>query len=365
MQSEYLENELMKNERLKQYIGTEELTVVEAMQKIDINSKGILFIIDKKERLIGSLTDGDIRRWLIKTGNLEGNASQIMLKNPRFLFEENVSECTSFMREKQITAVPVLNPEKRIVDIIFERDNSVKIFNDLENIPVIVMAGGKGTRLYPYTKILPKPLIPIGDVPILERIFNKFHRYGINEFYLTVNYKKEMIKSYFNDLNLPYKIYYIEEDIPLGTAGSIKLIKKKFHTPVIVTNCDILIETDYRKVLQFHRESGNAMTIVSSLKNTTIPYGVLHPSENGVIESIEEKPKLSHFVNTGMYVINPEYIVKIPSHTFYHMTNFTEQLMSLGLKVGMYPISENSFLDMGEFEEMKKMEEQINNGQIE
>lgn len=358
----------MKNEKLKQYIGTEELTAVEAMQKIDTNSKGILFIIDEKERLIGSLTDGDIRRWLIKTGNLEGNAGQMMSKSPRFLFEEGISRCNNFMMENQITAVPVLDSEKRIIDIIFAfkgKDDKVKIFNGLEDVPVVVMAGGKGTRLYPYTKILPKPLIPIGDVPILERIFDKFHRYGINEFYLTVNYKKEMIKSYFNDLNLPYKIHYIEEDIPLGTAGSIKLIKEKFYTPVIITNCDILIEADYRKVFQFHKESGNAMTIVSSLKNTTIPYGVLYPGENGVIESMEEKPKFSHFINTGMYVINPEHIERIPSHTFYHMTDLTDQLMSMGLKVAMYPISENSFLDMGEFEEMKKMEERINSEHIE
>lgn len=361
-------NRLMKNEQLNQYIGTEEITIVEAMQKIDANCKGILFIIDKEERLIGSLTDGDIRRWIIKTGDLRGTADQIMLKSPCFLFEDEAFKCSLFMREKRITAVPLLDSDRRVVEIVFDtkiNNEGIKFSNSLEGIPVIVMAGGKGTRLYPYTKILPKPLIPIGDIPILERILNRFHRYGVDEFYLTVNYKKGMIKSYFNDLKPPYEIYYVEEDMPLGTAGSIKLIKKEFHTPVIITNCDILIEADYAKVFRFHKESGNAMTIISSLKNTIIPYGVLYPKGNGVIASIEEKPQLSHFINTGMYIIDPEYITRIPDHTFYHMTNLTEQLMSEGLKVGMYPISENSFLDMGEFEEMKKMEERINDGSIE
>lgn len=358
----------MKNEWKKQFIGTEKMTVVEAMQKIDVNTKGILFITDKEERLVGSLTDGDIRRWLIKTGDLQGTADQIMLRNPCFLFEDEASKCTVFMKKKKITAIPILDSDKRVIEIVFDsktNDEGIMLSNSLEDIPVIIMAGGKGTRLYPYTKILPKPLIPIGDIPILERILNRFHRYGVEEFYLTVNYKKEMIKSYFNDLNLPYEIHYVEEDMPLGTAGSIKLIRKEFHTPVIITNCDILIEADYGKVLRFHKDSGNAMTIVSSLKNTIIPYGVLYPKGNGVIASIEEKPQLSHFINTGMYIIDPEYIIKIPDHTFYHMTNLTEQLMSEGLKVGMYPISENSFLDMGEFEEMKKMEERINDGSIE
>ena len=173
-----------------------------------------------------------------------------------------------------------------------------------------------------------------------------------------------MIKSYFKELAPKYTITYVEEDKPLGTAGSIKLIKKKFEDSIIITNCDILIEADYEKVIKHHKESGNAMTIVSSLKNTTIPYGVLHSSENGQITSMEEKPQLSCFINTGMYVLEPQYIELIPEDTFYHMPSLAEQLIAKGLKVGMYPISESSFLDMGEFEEMKKMEARVNSGEI-
>lgn len=358
----------MIDKELQKYIGTKEITVVEAMQKIDINSEGILFIIDREECLAGSLTDGDIRRWLIRTGKLDGRASQMMCKNPKFLLEEETYRSHDFMKEKQITSVPILDSDRRIKNIIFDSykdKRKTKCVKSLQNTAVIVMAGGKGTRLYPYTKILPKPLIPIGDVPILERILGRFNRYGAKDFYLTVNYRKEMIKSYFKELDPQYTIHYVEEEQPLGTAGSIRLIEEKFETPVIITNCDTLIDADYGKIIKFHEEAGNVLTIVSALKNITIPYGVLHSQKHGEVISIEEKPKLSYFVNTGMYVIDPKYIAKIPKNKFYHMTHLTDQLMADGLKVGMYPVSENAFLDMGEFEEMKKMEERINSGSIE
>ena len=356
----------MEKSDIVKFIAKQYITVVEAMQLIDNNTRGILFIVNDNGELIGSLSDGDIRRWIIKTGDLNGKAEKMMNKNPKMLFEHEKNNGYEFMKTKSINSVPIVDSTKKIVDILFDDEQaSVGISSTgLAGTPIIIMAGGKGTRLYPYTKILPKPLIPIGDVPILERIINRFYNFGANDFYLTVNYKKEMIKSYFKELSPAYSISYIEESKHLGTAGSIKLIEKKFDTPVIITNCDILIEADYEKVLSFHKESGNALTIVSSLKNVTIPYGVLHSSQNGVISSMEEKPQLSYFINTGMYVLDPQYIEKIPDDTFYHMTHLADQLMSDGLQVGMYPISENSFLDMGEFEEMKKMEARINSGSV-
>ena len=352
----------MKTE-LSKMIADENITVVEAMQLIDRNTQGILYVV-KNDVLIGSLTDGDIRRFIIKSGVLDSPIKMAMNKNPTCVFESEIDDAAKIMKSKKIYSIPVIDSEKKIVDIIFSDDVPQQRFNSkaLSDTPVIIMAGGKGTRLYPFTKILPKPLIPIGDVPILEMIINRFNHYGAYDFYLTVNYKKEIIKSYFSELSPQYSITYVEESKPLGTAGSIKLIKKKFDRSIIITNCDILIEADYEKVLKYHKESGNAMTIVSSLKNITVPYGVLHFSENGQITSMEEKPHLSCFINTGMYVLEPEYIELIPDDTFYHMPSLAEQLISKGMKVAMYPISENSFLDMGEFEEMKKMEARVNSG---
>jgi dTDP-glucose pyrophosphorylase len=352
----------MEREELQKYLGTGDMSVVEAMQKMDQN-EGILYIADEQGHLLGSLTDGDVRRWIIKTADLNGCAFDMMFRDVHFLPAGDQGKAADFMKKWQINSIPLIDPEHHIVDIVIRsktfNEKSRKKIDALKGIPVIVMAGGKGTRLYPYTKILPKPLIPIGDVPILERILNVFCEYGADEFYLTVNYRKEMIRSYFYEQKVPYRLHYVEEDKPLGTAGSIRHINEVFHGPVIITNCDTLIESDYGKMMEHHRQCGNGMTVVSSLKNTTIPYGVIHSGEDGVVSEIEEKPKLSYFINTGMYIIDPEYLGEIPKGEFFHMTDLAAKLIGKGVQVGMYPISENSFLDMGEFEEMKKMEERI------
>ena len=352
----------MIKERLLNLCGKASMTIVEAMERIDANAKGILFITSDNDDLVGVLTDGDIRRWLIKTADLTSKVEELMNKKPKFLYVADKAKAVPYMKEKKIHALPILDNNSKLVDIILDdEENTISVnSNALENVPVIIMAGGKGTRLYPYTKILPKPLIPIGDVPILERIINRFYDYGASKYYMTVNYKKGMIKSHFAEIDPEYSIEYIEEDKPLGTAGSIKLIHEKFETPVVVTNCDILIEADYEDIYEYHKTSGNAMTIVAALKNIEVPYGVLKTAEKGVITAFEEKPKLSYFVNTGMYIVNGEMLEKIPEDTFFHMTHLAEKLMAEGLQVGMYPISEESFLDMGEFEEMRRMEEKLN-----
>ena len=353
----------MSKEQLEKFIGTTTMTIVDAMGKIDANAKGILFLADEQGVLGGCITDGDIRRWLIKAGDLKASVEHAMMTAPKFLYEEERQEAEHLMKKKHITAVPILNGKKQVVDVVFlSEDKLVEAAKEKKNlcgVPVVVMAGGKGTRLYPYTKILPKPLIPIGETPIVERIINAYTEYGIDKFYMTVNYKKGMIRSYFADIEPEYELVYVEEDKPLGTGGSIKLIEDKFDKPLFITNCDALILADYGDIYDFHIKSGNDITMVSALKNITVPYGVLHSGDNGTLVSMEEKPKLSYFINTGMYVINPETIELIPDDTMYHMTHLVEEVMKRGGKVGTYPISEDSFLDMGEFDEMRRMEEKL------
>ncbi len=351
----------MNKEILGKFIGDRQLNIVEAMGKIDANVKGILFVTDEEKRLVGSITDGDIRRWLMSTGDLSAKVSEMMNDSPKYLCQADRRRAMDFMRKEAITALPILDAKRRISDIIFSTDTLAEDEQDgvLQNVPVVIMAGGKGTRLYPYTKIFPKPLIPVGDIPIIERIINRFCKFGVSEYYLTVNYKKGMIKSYFSELAPEYSIEYVEEDKPLGTAGSLRLIRKSFDVPVIVTNCDILINADYSNIYRYHVESGNVLTIVSALKNTVIPYGVLYSGEHGAVTSMEEKPRMSYFVNTGMYILNPELIDRIPDNAFYHMTDLVNKLMQEKMAVGMYPVSEDSFLDMGEFEEMRRMEKRL------
>lgn len=343
------------------FIVGKDTLLVEAMQKIDDNSTGIVFVIDENKQLCGALTDGDVRRWLLKTGKLSVAVLEIMNKKPKYLYQHDKQSPIDYMHDNCIRAIPIVDNELRILDIVLsEHEGKTKNApSKLTGIPVIVMAGGKGTRLYPYTKILPKPLIPIGDIPILERILNNYYNYGIDKFFLTVNYKKAMIRSYFSEIKHDYQIEYIEEDMPLGTAGSIRLINETFDRPLFVTNCDTLIRADYSDIYGQHISMCNDITIVSAMKKDVIPYGVIQSKTNGEINKIEEKPCRSYFINTGMYVINPEMINLIPENTFFHMTDLIEKALKSGLKVGMYPVSDDSFLDMGEFEEMKRMENKL------
>lgn len=358
----FLEVWQVNKERMAKFISGDSINIVDAMERIDKNCAGVLFIVNEKNELIGCITDGDIRRWILKAGSINASIDEAMSKLPYYLLEGREKAAESLMKEKCITALPILNDKKQVTNVILRNEETTVLKEERDSlcgVPVVVMAGGKGTRLYPYTKILPKPLIPIGDTPIVERIINGFTYYGIDKFYMTVNYKKGMIKSYFTDLNPKYTVDYVEEAKPLGTGGSIKLIRDHFDCPVFVTNCDSLILTDYADLYEHHKKMGNDITMVSALKNMVVPYGVIHFGDNGEIENIEEKPKFSYFINTGMYVINPEVIALIPDDTLFHMTHLVDAVMKSGGKVGTYPISEDSFLDMGELSEMKRMEEKL------
>lgn len=353
----------MEQHDMEHFIISRESTLPAAMQKIDDNSNGLLFVVNGQQELCGVVSDGDIRRWILKGGHIDTEIFPLMNSGPRFLYEFEREKASEIMRLHDIRALPIINEDRQIVDIILEKEKTYRKCPDrsaLKDLSVVIMAGGQGTRLYPYTKILPKPLIPIGEIPIVERVIDSFYEYGIERFFMTVNYKKNMIQSYFSDISANYSIKYIEEDKPLGTGGSIKLIGEKFARPLFVANCDSLIRTDYSLLYKHHIETGNAITIVTSLKNDTIPYGVVYPKGDGEIDRLVEKPTRSYFINTGMYIINPEMIDLIPGDTVYHMTYLVGEAMAQGYKVGMYPVSEDSFLDMGEFAEMKRMEEKLN-----
>lgn len=350
------------NDSIKRFCVGKDITVADAMQSINIGSKGILFVTDVDDKLIGCVTDGDIRRWLLKTADFNASISRFMSIAPKYLRRGQAKQARQFMLENSITAVPIVDREKKIIDIIYlnELPGSGRIRSSaLKTTPVVIMAGGKGTRLYPYTKILPKPLIPVGDIPILERIINRFCEAGAQEFFISVNYKRNMIKSYFGEDEHPYTIEYIDEDIPLGTCGSIRLIQKQFDKPFIVTNCDTLIDVDFGDLMSYHLSSQNLITVVAALKNTTIPYGVFEIGENGTIENIKEKPVISHLINTGMYVVNPELIPLIPENIMFHMPDLLEKVRQQNGKIGLFPVNEDAFLDMGEFAEMKRMEEKL------
>jgi len=226
--------------KLSDLFINENTTIKEAIKILDETAKKIL-LVTETNKLTGIITDGDIRRWILKSGNLQECVSCIMNTSPKYIYEKDRAYAKEILKEKMIEAMPVVNINREVIDIVFWNDsfeNKLNHFDKLET-PVVIMAGGKGTRLEPYTKILPKPLIPIGDIPIVERIINRFTEYGCNKFYMTINYKKNMIKAYFNELDKVYEVDYVEEVKPLGTAGSLSLLKDVLKDTFFVSNCDI------------------------------------------------------------------------------------------------------------------------------
>jgi len=212
------------------------------------------------------------------------------------------------------------------------------------------MAGGKGSRLKPITNIIPKPLIPLGEKTIVEIIMNKFIEVGCNNFFMSVNYRADFIKHYFKTLNDDtYKIRYFQEKKPLGTAGSLFLLKDKISTTFFVTNCDIIIEQDYREIYDYHKDVKNELTIVTALKHYKIPYGIIETSENGQLISLSEKPEYTFKINSGLYILEPHLLNEIPENKFFHITQIIEKIKKRNGKIGAFPISEKSWIDIGEW----------------
>lgn len=345
---------------IEKLLISENLTIRDALKKLDETGRRIL-LITESEVLKAVITDGDIRRWILKNGDLNVPVKAIMNCSPITLTDETKYLAKTVMKEKVIEAIPILDKHGELKSIIFwNEDEDMRLKERIEiNNPVVIMAGGLGTRLYPYTKILPKPLIPVGDTPIIERIINKFNQVGCNNFYLTVNYKKNMIKSYFNEIEKDYNIFYVEESKPLGTGGSLSLLEDKINETFFLTNCDIIVNSDYQQILRYHKENKNLITVVTAVKNFVIPYGVIKLKENGLIDSVKEKPEYSFLTNTGFYVIEPEVIKDIPKDIYYNLPDIISRYISENKKVGVYPISEKSWMDMGQLDELEDMKRRL------
>lgn len=345
----------------KDLIINHEISIREAMNLLNETSKKILYFTNEDDVLVGVISDGDIRRWVLKNGSLGESIYRVMNKSPKTLRVNKIKNAQEFLRTNSIESVAIVDGNNRIINIYFWSDiqsSEASRFGSVKS-PVIIMAGGKGTRLYPYTKILPKPLIPIGDVPIVERIINKFHSFGCNDIFMTVNFKKSMIKSYFNDIDKEYQIHYIEEDKPLGTAGGLSLMAGKINETFFLSNCDILVDIDYAELFHHHKKSNNMITIVASMKSFVIPYGVLDIDNDEKLIRMDEKPELHYLINTGLYVVEPSVLDRIPSDTFINFTDVIELLKNENAMIGTFLIGEKDWYDMGQIKEMENMIKQF------
>lgn len=343
---------------LSDYIVTEDKTVLDVMNVINNNGRGVAFIC-KNDKLLGIITDGDIRRYILGKGNLNAYINEIANYNPIYVTNDKKIDYFDYMKKNSITVLPILNNKGKVLSIHFLYDNK-PIRNSNLNIPVVIMAGGKGTRLYPYTQILPKPLIPIGEKTITEIIMDQFETFGCNHFDMIVNYKKNLIKSFFLDSDIKHEVEFIDEDEYMGTGGGLKLLTGKYTSTFFMTNCDVLIEEDYSEILNFHKSEKNLLTMVCAMKNVTLPYGTVDVSTEGKVLQLTEKPNFSFMTNTGVYVIEPEFLEYIPHDKFVHITDVIQRCIDEERNIGVYPISETAWMDMGQLEELENMKKRLN-----
>ena len=344
-----------KQNKIEEIKVSPEISIMEALKKMDKSYKRLLFVFDKK-KFYNLLSIGDIQRAIIKNYSLDTKIDEILRKDPRVSYSiESFEIIKNRMLRFKAESMPVLNEDKELVNAYFWEDifpDEIKLTQCKLNLPVVIMAGGKGSRLKPITNVLPKPLIPIGEKTILEHIMNRFVEVGCNTFYMSVNYKAEMIKHYFKTLdNADYRINYFEEEKPLGTAGSLFLLKGKMTKTFFVSNCDIIIDEDYGEILDYHRKNKNLITVVAALKHYKIPYGTISTKKDGLLTELNEKPELTFKINSGMYILEPETLNEIPENEFFHITYLIEKIKNNGGRVGVFPVSENSWKDIGDWEE--------------
>ena len=345
-------------DRIKQRILSPSVSLLDAMKQMDDVKVKTLLVFDR-DHFDGLITLGDIQRAIINNIALKEPIGLIMSKNKVYGYLNEGEDCIKEkMRRMRAEVMPILDENGELIDVWFWGDlfkKSEIIEREKINLPVVIMAGGKGTRLKPITNVIPKPLVPIGDKTILETILDQFEEIGCTKLYMSVNYKADMMRYYLGQREHKYDMEFFQEDKPLGTIGSVSLLKGKITTPFFVSNCDSINEQDYRDVYDYHVSNHNDLTIVTMVKSFKIPYGVIETGEDGLMVSLSEKPELTYQVNTGVYILNPNCIEEIPEGEFFHITHLMEKIKARGGRVGCFPVSEHAWRDMGEWSEYLKM----------
>lgn len=341
-------------------------SVKDALKQLDLTAEKTLLVVDDAGGFLGTISDGDIRRHLLRGKGLEESIGSVY--NPQAHSVKagtfDLDAVRSMMLDLKILVVPVVDDQRNILDVVLfdevvDRKESTNRLVGSIDIPVVIMAGGKGTRLAPFTQVLPKPLIPIGEKTILEIIIEGFERFHASQFFFTVNYRGAMIKAYFDSIEKKNDITYLWEKEFCGTAGSLELLPADIANTFIVSNCDIIVKADYAEVLQFHRNSQADLTVIASIQHHVIPYGVVEYGEHGVVSGIKEKPEFSFSINTGVYVVNKSCLELIPHGEVFHMTDMMGAVIAKGGKVVTYLVNEKDYIDIGQWEEYNKALERM------
>ncbi len=331
-------------------------TIVEALRVLDETAGKILFVAGDDGLLLGVLTDGDVRRYILAGRGLDDPITQAMNVEPAWV-EQGVSEerLRAELLSRQVHCMPVLDGDRKVVDAAWWADvfGGPVVPRRPAGVPVAIMAGGQGTRLEPFTRILPKPLMPVGDQPVLQLIMDRFYEQGCTNFLVSLNFKASLIRAYFSDESLPYEITFFDEDRPLGTAGSLSLMASALDQTFILANCDTIVDIEFADVIDHHRETESVITIVASMKHLVLPYGVCQLGDGGTLDALQEKPRFDLLVSTGIYVMEPEVLKGIGTDGPTDATDLIRRALESGRHVGVYPIPERAWLDVGQLEELQ------------
>lgn len=326
------------------------------LQFNELSQDAILFVVDNEDKLIGALTDGDVRRGLLKGFTIESHVDEIIQDNPRYIVkgENNLKKVIEY-REGDFRIVPVVDENHKVVNVI----NFRKIRSYLP-IDAVIMAGGRGQRLQPLTDTVPKPLLKVGDKPIMEHNLDRLALFGIDDFWISVKYLGEQIEQHFGKgENKNVKIEYVWEKEPLGTIGAVSQITNFEHDYILVTNSDLLTNIDYEQFfLEFLRQDAD-LAVLTIPYQVNIPYAVLETNK-GEVKSFKEKPTYTYYSNGGIYLIKKKMLNLIPKKTFFNATDFMEELISKNLKVISFPFS-GYWLDVGKHEDFEKAHIDIHN----
>lgn len=340
-----------------EYIITDNHTGRDALVKLenlpDLSSRN-LFVVNQNNVLVGSITDGDIRRGLLKGLEIDKSIQTFMNFDFKYLIEtDNQTQKIKSFRELDIELIPLLDSNKRLIKIL-----DLSKINTIIPISAIIMAGGRGERLRPLTDKVPKPMLQIGVKPIIEHNIDRLIKFGVNKIYISVKYLSNVIKEYFGDGSYKgIQIFYIDEEEPLGTIGAIGLIEDVENDTVLVMNSDILTNIDYEDFYNYYVEKKSNMCIASIPYQINIPYAVLE-LDNDRITSFSEKPTYTYYSNGGIYLLNKELLKRIPKNVFYNATDLLDDLIKSNFTVNHYPLL-NYWLDIGKHQDFAKAQEDI------
>tara|TARA_R110001599_G_scaffold103416_3_gene263277 strand:- start:28045 stop:29091 length:1047 start_codon:yes stop_codon:yes gene_type:complete len=330
--------------------------IKDALPMLDtLSSDAILFVVDDSDMLIGSLTDGDVRRGLMKGLGTSNLVDEIIQLNPRYIDKNNYSiEQIIQYRKDSFKVIPVTDSLRKVINVI-----NFSYVRSYLPVDTVIMAGGRGTRLKPLTDKIPKPLLVVGNKPIMEHNLDRLRKFGVDDFWISVHYRGEQIEDYFgNGADKQVNIEYVWENKPMGTIGAVSLIDNFKHEYLLVTNSDLLTNMDYEDFFLNFIESDADMAVATIPYSVDVPYAVMETSNNHVI-SFREKPTYTYYSNAGIYLIKKELLKMIPKDLFYNSTDLMQEVIEKGLKLVSYPLR-SYWLDIGKHEDFQKANSDIN-----